>query len=201
MPQFINTVDDFHRIRDGLKHFMVESGNHGQVRVPCLSTVLLAKHLLRPNSYNPNFVPSNKLRELKESILFNGWCFPVPVIFDHETDMFVIVDGAHRTLMTTPEWLDMEYVPIVYMDHLTMTDCLIATKQFNDARGVHQVDLDAELIRRLAEQGVSDEEISTRLQMETETIYRYKQLTGIAELFKNSEYSTSWEMVEVEDNA
>ena len=201
MPQFINTVDDFHRIRDGLKHFMVESGNHGQVRVPCLSTVLLAKHLLRPNSYNPNFVPSNKLRELKESILFNGWCFPVPVIFDHETDMFVIVDGAHRTLMTTPEWLDMEYVPIVYMDHLTMADCLIATKQFNDARGVHQVDLDAELIRRLAEQGVSDEEISTRLQMETETIYRYKQLTGIAELFKNSEYSTSWEMVEVEDNA
>ncbi len=200
-PIFINTIEDFYRIRHELRHFMLESKKRGPIRMPCLSAVLVAKHLLRPNNYNPNFVPSNKMRELEQSILFNGWCFPVPAIFDEEMEMFVIVDGAHRTSMTGPEWLDMDYVPIVYLDHLTMVDCLIATKQFNDARGVHQVDLDAELIRRMLEGGAAEEEISERLQMDLDTIHRYKQLTGVAELFKNSAYSMSWEIVEDEEAA
>src|SRR6266498_16798 len=168
-PIFINTIEDFYRIRHELRHFMLESKKRGPIRMPCLSAVLVAKHLLRPNNYNPNFVPSNKMRELEQSILFNGWCFPVPAI--------------------------------VYLDHLTMVDCLIATKQFNDARGVHQVDLDAELIRRMLEGGAAEEEISERLQMDLDTIHRYKQLTGVAELFKNSAYSMSWEIVEDEEAA
>ncbi|NBW14761.1 MAG: chromosome partitioning protein ParB, partial [Caulobacteraceae bacterium] len=41
------------------------------------------------------------------------------------------------------------------------------------------------------------EEIGQRLQMDMETIHRYKQLTGIAELFKNAAYSTAWSMEEI----
>lgn len=199
MTHYINTVADFYAIKDQLEHIMVRSAK-GDIRVPCLSAILVAGHLVRPNTYNPNSVSGNKMAELEQSVLFNGFCFPVATIFDDELEQFVIVDGAHRRIISTNEWLGMEYVPIVWLYHLTMVDCLFATKQFNDARGIHQVDLDAELIRRLSEQGVSDEEISERLQMEIETIHRYKQITGIADLFKNAEYSQSWNILEIPDD-
>lgn len=77
---------------------------------------------------------------------------------------------------------------------------MAATVQFNRARGVHQVELMGDLVRALIEQGASDEEISKHLGMEMEEVYRLKQITGIAELFKNQPYSKAWEMVEVEDN-
>ena len=34
--------------------------------------------------------------------------------------------------------------------------------------------------------------------MEIEEVHRLKQLTGIAELFKNQQYSRSWEMIDGE---
>jgi hypothetical protein len=75
---------------------------------------------------------------------------------------------------------------------------MTATVQFNKARGVHQVDLDAEVIRGLIEQGMSEDEISIHLGIDLDTIHRYKQLTGIADLFKNAPYSQAWEVEESE---
>jgi len=51
------------------------------------------------------------------------------------------------------------------------------------------------------EQGVDDQEIAIKLGMELEEVYRLKQITGIAELFKNQEYSRAWEIIEVDDDA
>ena len=72
--------------------------------------------------------------------------------------------------------------------------------QFNRARGVHQVELMGDLVAALAKQGVADDEIAVKLGMELEEVLRLKQVTGIAELFKNQQFSSSWEMVEVEEN-
>jgi len=77
---------------------------------------------------------------------------------------------------------------------------MAATVQFNKARGVHQVDLDADVIRALIEQGMSESDISIHLGIDEETVHRYKQITGVAELFKNTPYSASWEMVETDDD-
>ena len=103
-----------------------------------------------------------------------------------------------RNQIGGPDWLDCDYLPVVVLEH-TMAQRMTATIQFNKARGVHQVDLDAEVIRSLLQQGLSEEEISTRLGIEIEAVHRYKQLTGVAELFKNADYSTSWEMVDDEE--
>jgi len=81
----------------------------------------------------------------------------------------------------------------------TMSKRIIATHQFNKARGVHNVSLDADVIRKLIQQGLSDEEIANNMGMDVDTVYRYKQLTGISDLFKNVDYSISWEMKEVKD--
>ena len=77
---------------------------------------------------------------------------------------------------------------------------MAATVQFNRARGVHQVELMGDLVQALVQQGASDEEIARHLGMNPEEVYRLKQITGIAELFKNQTYSRSWEMQEVPDD-
>ena len=46
---------------------------------------------------------------------------------------------------------------------------------------------------------MSEEEISKHLGIDMETVLRYKQLTGIVELFKNVEYSKSWEVGRFDD--
>jgi hypothetical protein len=77
---------------------------------------------------------------------------------------------------------------------------MAATVQFNRARGVHQVELMGDLVQALVQQGVDDEDIAQRLGMEAEEVFRLKQITGIAELFKNQLYSKAWEMQEVPDD-
>jgi len=76
---------------------------------------------------------------------------------------------------------------------------MAATWQFNKARGVHQVDLDADLIRALLQQGLGEDEVAEKLGIDLDTVLRYKQVTGIAELFKGAQYSMAWEMTEVDD--
>lgn len=137
---------------------------------------------------------------LRQSIMDNGFAFPIVTIYDPDLERFVVIDGFHRYLISGPDWLDMAYVPIVVLEH-DISQRMTATWQFNKARGVHQVDLDADLIRALIEQGIAEDEIAEHLGIDLDTVFRYKQVTGIAELFKNQDYSMAWEMVEVEDDA
>ncbi len=60
------------------------------------------------------------------------------------------------------------------------------------------LELDADLIRALIEQGMAEEEIAQHLGIDLDTVYRYKQVTGIAALFARAEYSLAWEMQEVD---
>jgi len=195
MTHHVDTMDDFLAVRADIEPVYITSAKHGRVPVPCASTILVRPSLIVANSYNPNNVSSDKMDLLRQSILDNGFAFPVVVIWDDELGKFVVIDGFHRTTIGGPDWLDFDYIPVAVLDH-DVSKRMAATVQFNKARGVHQVDLDAEVIRALIEQGMSEDDISTRLGIDLETIHRYKQITGVAELFAKSEYSTSWEMVD-----
>jgi len=166
-----------------------------KIKIPCLNVKLVPREMVIANNYNPNFVASDRMELLKQSIIDNGFCFPIVTIWDNDLEKYVIIDGFHRFTICQPDWLDITEVPIVVLDH-DISKRMAATMQFNKARGVHQVDLDADLIRSLLEQGQNEEEISIHLGIDTETIHRYKSLTGIAELFKNSQYSMSWSIEE-----
>jgi ParB-like chromosome segregation protein Spo0J len=159
---------------------------------------LVPREKVVANGYNPNSVSSDKLELLRTSILDNGFCFPIVTIYDEERDAYVIIDGFHRRLMCDPEWLDISDVPVVVLEH-TMAKRMAATIQFNKARGTHQVDLDAEVVRALIEQGMSEDDIAAKLGMELDAVHRYKQLTGVAELFKNASYSLAWEVADDPD--
>lgn len=164
-----------------------------EIKMPCLAIKLVNRDDIMANNYNPNSVPSDKMELLKQSIIDNGFCFPIVTIWSEEEQKYVIIDGFHRFTMCSPEWLDIEQVPIVVLDH-DISQRMAATVQFNKARGVHEIDGDADIVKSLSQQGLSDEEICKHLGLDAETVLRYKQLTGILDLFKNTSYSPAWEV-------
>ena len=167
-----------------------------KIDIPCLDIKLVDREEIIANNYNPNFVPKDKLELLKQSIIDNGFCYPIIVIYDNDLGKYVIIDGFHRFLLTQEKYLDIKKIPVIVLNY-NINKRMAATVQFNKARGVHSVDLDADVIKALIEQGMSELDISLHLGIDIDTIYRYKQITGVAELFKNVDYSTSWDMVEI----
>lgn len=194
----IDTAADFLAAIQNIKPVYIHSETDGPILVPCVTTLLVKPELVRANTYNPNSVPEEKMDLLRQSIVANGFCFPVVTIWDEDQGCFVIIDGAHRRMISSADYLDLDYLPVVVLAH-DITQRMVATVQFNKARGVHQVDIDAELVRSLIEQGLSDEDVAAKLGMELESVHRYKQITGIAELFRNATYSRAWRIVEKED--
>lgn len=177
---------------------MILNSKRGPIPLPCMEVVLVPAEKVRANNYNPNNVPKNNMELLLQSILDNGFCFPIVTIYDEEVDEYVIIDGFHRYTILK-DWLEVQEIPVVVLKH-DVKKRMAATIQFNRARGVHQVELMGDLVQALVQQGMSDEDIGKHLGMELEEVYRLKQITGIAELFKNQTYSKSWEMMEVEEN-
>lgn len=190
----IDTPDQYEAIRESMASPVLKSGRKS-IAVPCATTLLASRALVRANNYNPNSVDISKMRLLRQSILDNGFCFPVVTIWDDAERVFVIVDGFHRFTIAGPDWLKLTHVPVVVVPH-DISKRMYATVQFNKARGVHQVDLDADLIRALIQQGNGEEEIAEHLGMDLDTVYRYKQLTGIADLFANASWSMPWTVAE-----
>ncbi|MCK9324471.1 MAG: ParB/RepB/Spo0J family partition protein [Bacteroidales bacterium] len=176
---------------------MIIETKKGPVKLPLLGVRVVDIDQVQANTYNPNAVASNNMALLEESILSNGFCFAVVTIWDADIEKYIIIDGFHRYLIFR-DWLEAKEIPIIVLDH-DISQRMAATVQFNRARGVHQVELMGELVRALVEQGVDDGEIAQRLGMELEEVFRLKQITGIAELFKRQIYSKAWEMIEVDE--
>jgi len=196
---FIDTVDQYLAYRETAVPIYVPGKRKRQILIPCANTILVARPLVIANTYNPNHVSDDKVELLRQSIIDNGFAFPIVTIWDDDTQQFVVVDGYHRYFVSGPKWLGMSHVPVAVLAH-NAAQRMIATWQFNKARGSHEVDLDADLIRALIQQGMDEDEIVNHLGIDLDTVHRYKQLTGMAELFQNAQYSMSWNIVEVADN-
>ena len=151
--------------------------------------VLIDTCFLKPNPWNPNKVAKPEMDLLEVSIRKSGFCFPLIVI--KEDDMnYMIVDGFHRHLMAKK--LKMSKVPVVILDE-PMDELMNATIRFNRAKGTHQIDRMSNIVAELVYLGCNDIEISKNLGMDADEVLRLKQNTGIAEIFKNHEFSKSWE--------
>ena len=175
---------------------MIIKSKKGDVKLPCMEPIIVPIDQVQANNYNPNAVPKNNMLLLEESIMTNGFCFPVVTIWDPDCEKYVIIDGFHRYTIFK-DYLEADELPIVVLDE-DIVQRMAATVQFNRARGVHQVELMGDLVAALSRQGVKDEDIAQRLGMELEEVLRLKQVTGIAEIFKNQDYSKSWQIEDVE---
>lgn len=193
----IETIEHYHALKPSLAPVIIPARQKQEILIPCVNVLLVRRELVQANHWNPNQVPDDKMELLRQSIVDNGFCFPIVTGYDPDLEKFIVVDGFHRYTIAGPNWLDMAYVPIVVLDR-PIEELMAATWQFNKARGVHEVDRDADLIRSLLQQGKSEDEISVHLGIDLDTVFRYKQMTGIAELFLGADYSMSWGMVEVD---
>lgn len=162
-----------------------------ELRFPCLEARLVPAEKVVANDYNPNKVASPEMKLLAHSIEEDGVTQPVVVVYDPETDLYVVVDGFHRHTIIK-EHFKSPVVPVVVIDR-EMKDRMASTIRHNRARGKHQVDLMTDLVVKLRKLGWDDLEIAKHLGMEAEEVLRLKQMSGLPELFKEQEFSRAWE--------
>jgi ParB-like chromosome segregation protein Spo0J len=155
---------------------------------------------VRGNDYNPNHVAPPEMRLLRHSIAANGYTMP---IVTHASDDAVseIVDGFHRHRVGRDDSEIRERchgrLPVtrIRADRSDVGARIAATIEHNRARGEHRVDSMSEVVRMLYDQGWSEQKIMKELGMEADEVLRLKQMTGLAELFADREYSKAWEPI------
>ncbi len=148
------------------------------------------------NDYNPNKVAPPEMQLLETSIWEDGYTQPVVTFYDAEKDMYIVVDGFHRyTVMKTSQRVyDREggTLPIVVIDK-DISDRMASTIRHNRARGSHNIDLMSNIVSELVEMGKGDAWICKHIGMSADELLRLKQITGLASLFQNKEFSQSWD--------
>lgn len=150
------------------------------------------RELLKPNNYNPNKVAPPELKLLKISILEDGWTQPIVVNSD-----YTIVDGFHRWTVSGHEEINNltgGKVPVVFLNETDEAQKKMATIRHNRARGTHGVLEMSNIVTDMVKEGLSGEEIMSRLQMEKEEVTRLLFRAGIpkSDVFKDSDFSNAW---------
>lgn len=147
---------------------------------------------IQANSYNPNAVAPPEMKLLEVSIWEDGYTMPIVCYSIKDTDKFEIVDGYHRytTMKTSQRIYDREngYLPIVVIDK-DESNRMASTIRHNRARGSHSVELMSNIVADLVEAGMSDQWIVKHIGMDKDELLRLKQITGLASMFKDVEFT------------
>lgn len=147
------------------------------------------------NDYNPNSVAPPEMALLETSIWEDGYTQPVVVVYDSENDKYVVVDGFHRycTLRDSKRIYEREkgMLPVVVLKK-EMHDRMASTIRHNRARGTHNIELMSTIVAELVEMGKGDAWICKHIGMSPDELLRLKQITGVAALFQNQDFSASW---------
>lgn len=152
---------------------------------------------IRANDYNPNKVAPPEMKLLELSIWEDGFTQPIVCYYDKRRDEYIVVDGFHRytILMTSDRVRDREQgmAPVVVIDK-ELGERMASTIRHNRARGSHNIDLMSNIVKELLEMGKSDAWICRNIGMSADEVLRLKQITGLASLFKDEEFSKSWQV-------
>lgn len=149
------------------------------------------------NDYNPNSVAPPEMELLRTSIMADG--YTQPIVTMPEEGRRTVVDGFHRNRVGK-ECADVRarihgYLPVVRIkpSQEARADRMAATVRHNRARGEHRVESMAEIVLELKRRFWSDEKIAKELGMEPDEVLRLTQVTGLAGLFSDREFSEAWE--------
>ena len=157
------------------------------------------------NDYNPNSVAPPEMELLRLSIMADGYTQPI-VTMPEDDGNRVVIDGFHRHRVGK-EMPDVNarihgYLPVVRIrqDRENRTDRIAATIRHNRARGKHSIDAMSDIVVELKRRSWTEERIGKELGMEPDEVLRLCQISGIAELFSDDEFSASWDAVEDDDD-
>jgi len=202
-------------IKDLIRLYIINCGNN-DTQIQAINEIRETIHFLSPfknepvdfvkwvkaelvlaNDYNPNKVAPPEMELLEISIMNDGYTQPV-VTFPNN-GIIEVVDGFHRTRVSKESKIVrdrvMGYTPtvIIRKEQSDKNDRIASTIRHNRARGKHQVDAMSEIILDLKNRNWKNERIARELGMDEEEILRLCQITGLQDIFKDDDFSKSWE--------
>lgn len=191
-------VDAINQIRLALRE-------HSPMRREPVDCVLwVSQSEVRANDYNPNVVAPPEMELLKLSIMSDGLTQPIVTWADGDGS-YEVVDGFHRHQVARDTGAVQKRVQgrlpvtVANTDRTSREDRMAATIRHNRARGTHQVDAMSQLVLDLHRRNWSDDRIARELGMDRDEVLRLKQVTGMAELFADHDFSEAWEVVDTGD--
>ena len=120
---------------------------------------------------------------------------PIVCYYIPDEDVYEIVDGYHRytTMLVHRDIYDREggMLPVSVIDK-PETDRMASTIRHNRARGTHSIELMTNIVAELTKAGMSEAWIMKNIGMDAEELLRLKQLSGLQELFKDSDFGRAW---------
>lgn len=163
---------------------------------PVYNVIAVPIGKIRANEYNPNSVAPPEMKLLYDSIKEDGYTMPIVCYYHPEDDKYEIVDGFHRysIMLKHKDIYEREngMVPVSVINK-PIGERIASTIRHNRARGSHDLDLMSNIVRELVDMGKSNNWIMKHLGMDADEVIRLKQVTGLASLFADKEFSRSWE--------
>ena len=164
--------------------------------VDCVQWV--KEELVIANDYNPNTVAPPEMELLHTSIQEDGYTQPI-VVYQHD-GIYEVVDGFHRNRVGK-EYKDIHerihgYLPVTIIndDRHEKADRIASTIRHNRARGKHRVEAMSDIVIELKRRNWSDQKIAKELGMDADEVLRLTQITGLAEMFSDKDFSEAWEV-------
>lgn len=166
------------------------------MKSPVYNVLAVPIEKIQANSYNPNSVAPPEMKLLYQSIKEDGYTMPIVCYYLSEIDKYEIVDGFHRyTVMRTHRDIyerENGCLPVVVIEK-DISNRMASTIRHNRARGSHDIDLMTNIVSELTQSGMSDAWIMKNIGMDADELLRLKQLSGLAALFADKEFSNSFE--------
>ena len=197
MIEEIKSLDTEERIKaiNELKTALKEISPFQNEPVDCVQWV--KSDLVIANDYNPNTVAPPEMELLHTSIQEDGYTQPI-VVYQHD-GIYEVVDGFHRNRVGK-ECKDITerihgYLPVTIIndERHDKADRIASTIRHNRARGKHRVDAMSNIVLDLRKRNWSDKKIAKELGMDADEVLRLAQITGLAEMFSDREFSEAWE--------
>lgn len=151
------------------------------------------------NDYNPNSVATPEMELLKISIENDG--FTQPIVTFQDDKQIIVVDGFHRNRVgkeyETVKNRLKGYLPITLIrdSQNDRGNRIASTIRHNRARGKHSIDGMSNIVLELKRRNWSPKKIGKQLGMDADEVLRLCQITGLAEIFKDDEFSKSWDAI------
>ena len=189
-------IDDQVKAINEIKDVLKELSPFGSEPVDCVQWV--KEELVIANDYNPHSVAPPEMELLHTSIQEDGYTQPI-VVYQHD-GIYEVVDGFHRNRVGK-EYDDIHerihgYLPVTIIndDRHEKADRIASTIRHNRARGKHQVEAMSDIVIELKRRNWSDKKIGKELGMDPDEVLRLTQITGLAEMFEDKEFSEAWEV-------
>jgi ParB-like chromosome segregation protein Spo0J len=165
---------------------------------PVDCVIWVKSDLVTANDYNPNSVAPPEMKLLERSIDADG--YTQPIVSWPRDGVYEVVDGFHRNRVGKESPVVRRrvhgYLPLTVIrgDRADKSDRMASTIRHNRARGKHKVESMSDIVIELKRRNWTDERISRDLGMDQDEILRLCQITGLAEMFSDKQFSASWDV-------